>query len=137
MTAKLFPTVALAISAALTLDAQTRRGQQPDRQRPPETFACRSNDLTSYTGTVVRYQRQTGQTTLTIRTDWETTETVTLRHPRSDDPSVFFRIQGRPFTGADWAAIERAKGVLRDGTRAAVWVCKDGKMQVDWLAPKE
>ena len=39
---------------------------------------------------------------------------------------------GAPFTGADWSRIESRKGVLRAGTRAAAWVCSDGKVMVDW-----
>lgn len=107
------------------------------RQRAPEEFACPRNDLTVYTGLVTRYERANGRTTLRIRTDWDTTEDVTLTHAGTDDASAFYRYLGKPFTAADWVRIEQSKGVLRAGIRAAAWVCTDGKVMVDWGVPKE
>lgn len=105
---------------------------QASRQRAPETFACDRNNLTVHTGVVTSYQRRTGTTTLRIRTDADTTERVSLTHPGTDDPSRFFRMLGEPFMPADWSRIEERKGVLRKGTRAAAWVCSDGRVMVDW-----
>ena len=116
---------------------QDRRTQEGARQRAPELFACDRNDLTSYTGVVRSYRRETGVTSLTIRTDYDTTEEVSLKHPGTDDPSRFFRMLGKPFTPADWSRIESRKGVLRDGTRASAWVCTDGRVMVDWGVPNE
>lgn len=107
------------------------------RQRPPATFSCPANNLTSYTGVVTRYTRAMGKTTLRIRTDWDTTEDVTLAHAGTDDPSAHFQMNGAPFTPADWARIEQRTGVLRDGTRAAAWVCADGQVMVDWNVRRE
>ena len=109
--------------------------QRESRQRAPDTFACDRNNLTVYTGVVRTYQRRTGSTTLQIRTDYDTTERVTLRHPGTDDPSAQFRMLGEPFTAADWNRIEVKKGVLKDSTRAAAWVCSDGRVMVDWGVP--
>ena len=115
--------------ATATLDAAAQRAS---RQRAPDAFACDRNDLTVYTGVVRSYERRAGSTTLHIRTDFDTTEQVTLRHPGTDDPSPHFRMLGEPFTAADWNRIESRKGVLRAGTRAAAWVCTDGRVMVDW-----
>jgi hypothetical protein len=116
---------------------QVRGTQEGARQRAPESFSCDRNNLTSYTGVVTTYRRQTGSTSLTIRTDYDTTEAVSLKHPGTDDPSRFFRMQGEPFAAADWTRIETRKGVLRDGTRASAWVCADGRVMVDWGVPSE
>jgi len=107
------------------------------RQRPPAAFTCPSIHLTTYTGVVTRYTRAQGKTTLRIRTDWDTTEDVTLAHAGTDDPSALFQMNGAPFTPADWARIEQRTGVLRDGTRAAAWVCTDGQVMVDWNVRRE
>lgn len=120
--------VAAAVFLALLVPNQTR-------QRSPEEFACPRNDLTVYTGVVTRYERRLGRTTLRISTDWDTTEDVTLTHAGTDDASALYRYMGKPFTAADWARIEQSKGVLRTGTRAAAWVCADGKVMVDWGVP--
>lgn len=121
--------VVVALLAAATTDAAAQRAS---RQRAPDTFVCDRNNLTAYTGVVTNYQRRGGETTLQIRTDFDTTEQVTLRHPGTDDPSAHFRMLGEPFTAADWNRIESRKGVLRAGTRAAAWVCSDGRVMVDW-----
>ena len=113
------------------------RTQEGARQRAPELFACDRNNLTAYTGMVRAYRRETGATSLTIRTDYDTTEEVSLKHPGTDDPSRFFRMLGEPFTPADWSRIESRKGVLRDGTRASAWVCTDGRVMVDWGVPSD
>ena len=134
--------VAIAVSlatlacAAAPDDLQNRRAAQ-SRQRPPEAFACASNDLTAYTGVVVRYQRERERTTLRIRTDWDTNEDVTVTHPGAADAAALYRYAGRPFTATDWARIESSPGVLRPSTRATAWVCSDGKVLIDWAVPKE
>ena len=126
-----------SLLGAVAGDDQARRTQEGARQRAPEFFTCDRNNLTSYTGIVSTYRRQAGATTLIIRTDYDTTEEVSLKHPGTDDPSRFFRMQGAPFTAADWTRIEARKGVLRDGTRASAWVCTDGRVMVDWGVPSE
>jgi hypothetical protein len=132
---------AIALTALLLVAVveghQARRAQEGARQRAPESFACDRNNLTVYTGVVRSYRRQTGSTTLTIRTDYDTTEQVSLTHTGTDDPSRLFRWQGEPFTPADWSRIESRKGVLREGTRASAWVCADGRVMVDWGVPSE
>jgi len=122
--------VLLLIPAVECADAEQGQG----RQRAPESFACDRNNLTVYTGVVTSYQRRTGATTLRIRTDSDTTEQVTVKHPGTDDPSAHFRMMTEPFTPADWSRIESKKGVLRAGTRAAAWVCSDGGVMIDWGA---
>ena len=112
--------------------ASSSLAQRAGRLRAPESFACDRNNLTVYTGVVISYQRRAGTTTLRIRTDEDTTERVSLTHPGSDDPSRFFRLRGEPFAPADWSRIESRKGVLRARTRAAAWVCSDGRVLVDW-----
>ena len=123
----------LVAVAALQLPAAAWAGQ---RVAPPEGASCPRDRLTLYSGAVRSYRRGAGQTTLRIRTDWETTERVRIRHPGSDDPSRWFLIERAPFTPADWARIESAPGKLRPGVRAAAWVCSDGSPTiVDWMLP--
>lgn len=127
----------VASCAAPVAQRQGASGADSARQRPPASFSCPTNNLTSYTGVVLRCTRGAGKTTLRIRTDWDTTEDVTLAHPGTDDPSPLFQMNGAPFIAADWARIEQRPGVLRDGTRAAAWVCSDGQVMVDWNVPRE
>jgi hypothetical protein len=107
------------------------------RQRPPASVPCATNDLTAYTGVVIAYQRGRDQTTMRIRTDWDTTEDVTLSHAAAGDPRDMFRYAGKPFTVDDWARIELPGGLVRPNTRATAWVCGDRTVLVDWAVPKE
>ena len=114
----------------------TVHAQEPaSRIVPPSTLKCDRNDLTSYDGKVLTYRRRIGSTYLRIRTSFDTTEAITIRHPRTGDPSEFFLINGASFTKSDWRRIERRKNVLRPGMRANVWVCRDDpaiQPVVDW-----
>ena len=110
--------------------------QQPrGRIRPPSELKCDRNDLTSYDGRVIAYRRRKGSTFLRIRTNFDTTEEVTINHPATDDPSKFYLLNGQPFTKSDWRRIERRRKVLITGMRANVWVCRDHpaiQPVVDW-----
>jgi len=132
--------MAIGFAAIVTVHIVASGQQSPphdSRTRPPQSFDCQPNALTSYSGVVVDYRRETGRTRLRIRTDWESSERVTIRHPGSDDPSPWFRYAGGIFADSDWGRIESGHGRLRAGTRATAWVCADGRTVVDWHAPKE
>lgn len=102
------------------------------RLAPPAAVSCDRNNLTSYAGKVKSYKRQKGKTVLVIDTSAGTTETVTLVHKGSDDPSRFYLVEGTPFTSRDWSRIERKKGQLHPNMSAVAWVCSDGMSIVDW-----
>lgn len=127
--------LALLLTALLPLAA----GAQPPggRVMPPADSACPRDQLTLYAGEVLKYSRGPGRTEIRIRTDWQTTESVLLKHPGSTDPSRWFLIHRQPFTPADWPRIEVAPGKLRSGLRVAAWVCDDGRnATVDWTPPR-
>ncbi|HEX8424390.1 MAG TPA: hypothetical protein VF634_13315 [Pyrinomonadaceae bacterium] len=130
----------LALVSASTLVSAAggalRPQQQPrGRVMPPSELSCDRNDLTVYDGRVLAYRRRRGSTFLRIRTNFDTTEEVTIRHAGTDDPSKFYLINGKPFTRSDWQRIERRNKVLLKGIRANVWVCRDNpaiQPVVDW-----
>jgi hypothetical protein len=117
-----------------TMKAQrTSSAQDERRMRPPDVITCDRNHLTSYTGKVLSYSRRTGRTTLSIRTDWDTTETVTLNHPRSSNPAKWFLLRGETFKQSDWATIESSRSNLKPNMRVTAWVCDDGRNPIiDW-----
>jgi rhodanese-related sulfurtransferase len=110
-------------------------GRAGGRVAAPAGLKCGINDLTLYDGEVVRYERKPGSTRLRIKTNFDTTEEVTLSHPGTDDPAALFLINAEPFKPSDWAKIETRKRKLRPRMRANVWVCiGDPSVQtvVDW-----
>jgi len=127
------PKVLLAMMLAAG-DASAASGAT--RVQPPAAVACARDQVTSYNGSVLRYARKLGHTELRIRTDWDTNETVRLRHPGTDDPSPWFLLAGQPFQPSDWARIESRSGRLQPGLRVVAWVCSDGRNPlVDWQPP--
>jgi hypothetical protein len=115
--------------------ARPVQGPSAGRIKPPAALKCDRSDLTLYDGRILVYRRRRGKTFLRVRTNYETTEDVTIRHPGTDDPSKFYLLNGAVFTRDDWDQIEKTKGVLKDTMRANVWVCR-GKPSiqpvVDW-----
>ncbi len=131
--------IVLAISslAAAASPPAGRVQPQTGRVQPPPDLACPRDHLTLYAGRVLHYKRGPGRTTIRIATDWQTTETVTLAHPKSDDPSPWFLIDRQAFTSTDWPRIEKRTGHLRPGLRVSAWVCDDGRnATVDWAPPR-
>jgi hypothetical protein len=107
-----------------------------DRVAPPAAVTCPRNNLTSFTGRVTRWTRTLGETSLTIYTDWDTTETVTLKHAGTDEAIKWFLLNANAFQSSDWAQIEESKGKLKSGMRVTAWMCDDGRQPiVDWQPP--
>jgi hypothetical protein len=135
--------LALALSSA---SACANAGAGPEaapsergRIMPPAQVRCDRNQLTSYFGDVTAYKRGKVRVWLRIATDYGTLEEVTAIDPAEKDPANLFLYQGQAFTSADWQRIERKPGVLRKGTRATAWVCRDGKTPplIDWNGATE
>ncbi|HEV2883339.1 MAG TPA: hypothetical protein VGW36_00685 [Pyrinomonadaceae bacterium] len=108
--------------------------QERGRVAPPK-LKCDRSDLTLYDGQVIAYRRSRGSTFLRMRTTFDTTEEVVIRHRGTDDPSEFYLIKGSPFMKSDWRRIERSRKVLKRGMRANVWVCRGNpsiQPVVDW-----
>jgi hypothetical protein len=134
---RIFSTLLCAALSASAAGGMSPQQQQPRQGRtmPPSELKCDRNDLTLYDGRVLAYRRRKGSTFLRIRTNFDTTEEVTIRHPATDDPSKFYLLNGQPFTKSDWRRIERRSRVLLTGMRANVWVCRDNpaiQPVVDW-----
>jgi len=104
------------------------------RISPPAIISCDRNQLTSWTGEVTAYRRETHTTLLEISTDEDTIEQVRIEHAGSVDASAHYLLWGEPFTHTNWAAIEKAPGKLINNMRVTAWICLDGQTSpvVDW-----
>lgn len=104
---------------------------------PPGNLKCPDNNLTSFTGRILAYRRAARHIFIRMRTDEATTESFSLRFPKTEIPEKRFLVHGEPFTQDDWKLIERGENRLRPRMRATVWMCDDGSVQViDWR-PRE
>lgn len=107
-----------------------------ERIAPPARVQCPRNHLTAYNGRVLAYRRNAARTFIRVRTDWDTTEQVTLRHGKRRTPAEWFLLHGETFHDRDWAVIESRRGQVHPGMRANIWVCDDGRNPiVDWQPP--
>jgi hypothetical protein len=127
----------LAIPAALF--AQTRGEEQASRDRrlqPPDAFDCPRDNITAYSGKVVGFTRGERSSTIEIATDWDTREKVNLTHRDAQDLFAKFRIEGQPWSEAQWKRIESAPGRVQADSRATVWVCREhpDRVLIDWHA---
>jgi hypothetical protein len=133
---RIFSTLLFVAVSASTMIGTLFAQQEPrGRMMPPSGLKCDRSELTLYDGRVIAYRRRKGSTYLRIRTNFDTTEEVTIRHRATDDPSQFYLMNGEPFTKNDWRRIERRSKVLKSGMRANVWVCRDNpaiQPVVDW-----
>ncbi len=104
---------------------------------PPATLVCDRNQLTSWTGEVTGYRRESDQTWIEIHTDEQTVESTTIEHPDKVDASEHYLLWAQPFTQEDWQTVEQLPGVLLPGMRATAWICNDGVTPalIDWQPP--
>ena len=128
----IFNTAMLLACASQSL-ADRSTGQN-ERSAPPATLACDINQLTSFDGLVTHYQRDVATTSITIDTDWDTVESLTIKHPGPQGLLQYLKLDGRQFKEKDWPLIESGPGILIEGMRAVVWVCLDEETQavIDW-----
>jgi hypothetical protein len=138
MTATLNRVMALLLPAAVVLVSEGVEAQRGGgRLRPPDAVTCPRDRLTLHVGRVLALDRLPDRTILSIVTDDQTIAKVQVTHLDAAGPVAFFLMKGKPFTTADWAAIETS-GKLREGVRAAAWVCDDGRNPlIDWEQPSE
>ena len=81
------------------------------RLRPPEDVGCDRNELTSYSGAMTSFARTKTHVTLTIRTDWDTTEKVQVPNETI------------------------GKRELKRGDRLTAWVCASGAVTLVRASP--
>jgi len=127
---------------------QNRRAPQPQsgtgrgvsagqRLAPPAALKCSRDHLTSYTGRILAYQRNSARISLRVRTDEETTENFTVKLATTDEAANHYLMRGETFKQSDWKLIESSPGKLLQPMRATVWVCDDGSAPViDWRPPE-
>ena len=126
--------LAVALLGCSNIGAQEPSPRSAGRLRPPATLTCDINHLTSWSGVVSGYRRDSQSTWLQISTDDDTVEQTTIEHAGQPDASAHYLLWQEPFTAADWKKIEKSKGVLIKGMRAIAWICDDGKTApvIDW-----
>ena len=111
-----------------------------DRLAPPERVTCPRGQLTVYAGSArsIAAAKDEGQLSVTIETDWNTTQAVQIPADRSLQVK-WFLFQGRPFTSDDFAKIFVRGNELRKGVRVNAWVCSDAAIHpvLDWQNPPE
>jgi rhodanese-related sulfurtransferase len=92
------------------------------RLAPPAAIPCDRNYVTVYNGRVTAFHRTKKSTSITIATDFATTESVKARAP-------IYLVNGEPMKTADW----KRHGIGKGG-RANVWVCSTAKQRpvIDW-----
>jgi hypothetical protein len=143
MFASLLFALTFSLARAQRPSSSQARGQDSGQQGRiglPTGLKCPRDNTTSFTGRVVAYGRSPGRVFIRIRTDEATTESFTLRLPKSGNAAGVFLLNGEPFKQRDWSKVERGKGTLRSKMRATVWACYQGNEPkpevIDWRPPE-
>lgn len=108
------------------------------RLKVPDFVTCDRNQLTSWHGVPIQYQRDNGHLAMTINTSYGTEESLKLQFDSKDILATNFRINGLPFNENNWAEIENESGVLKDSIKVIVWMCETPLVKpiIDWKLPK-
>jgi hypothetical protein len=125
------------LRAALAVGMFAMAAMAQERVRPPENLPCSRDQLTSYTGAVQKYERADARISVTIRTDWDTTESVTVKLAKGESAAKRFLWRGGPFREEHWKQIEEPGRKPRPGVRVTAWVCTSGAAVLDWQPPRE
>lgn len=109
------------------------------RIMPSGNLLCDRNQLTSWTGEVTGYRRNSTQTWIEMHTDEATVESTIVDNLGQADASSQYLLWAQPFSTDDWSRIEQSEGVLHKGMRATAWICLDGKTSpvIDWQPPQD
>jgi hypothetical protein len=125
--------ILLCLPEGICSRPQAQRVSAAQRVAAPAQIPCSRDHLTLYNGRVLGLSRTKARTTIRIRTDYDTTEQVTLSHAKTGTPLQWFRLNGAAFRQGDWSVIEARRNRLRSGVKANIWVCDDGSNPiVDW-----
>ena len=128
--------MAAALLLMMTLLTPLLQEARTGRLRPPEALTCDRNKLTSFTGKVTQWSRDSSTAHLRMNTDADTREDFTVRFEKGMPPEKWFLLGGRVFRPEDWSQVELAQGRLRAEIQATVWVCEGGANPViDWRIP--
>jgi hypothetical protein len=126
----------LCLPPGICSQPQAQRTFAAQRVAAPAEIPCSRDHLTLYNGRVSALSRSKARTTIRIHTDYDTTEQVTLSHPKTGTPLPWFRLNGAAFRQGDWSLIEARRNRLKRGVKANIWVCDDGSNPiVDWQTP--
>jgi hypothetical protein len=118
------------------------RARQQRRLAPPLGLGCDADQVTSFNGRVISYERKSGRILIRIRTDGETTEEFTIRYTNEEDLSKRFLLNGARLAGGELAKIEARWRQDKRNVRATVWACFDNEWQIvranliDWHTGK-
>ena len=126
----------IVTSLLLTLTLATAPSQGRTRLRPPDAVKCDRNQLTAHSGTVTQWSRDDSVARLNMNTDAETKESFTVRFEKGTPPEKWFLLGGEVMRPEDWNKVESARGRLRPGIQATVWICQGTPNPViDWRLP--
>lgn len=120
----------LLLCAVLLIPASPAVPGRQGRYAPPPDVGCDRNDLTVHVGEVTRYARKDGRIRLTLKTDEDTVESVSL------EPGDKILLDGQLMKEEDWKKVEAREGQLKRGMRAAIWICRGGRPVLDWRPPR-
>ncbi len=114
-------------TGAFSLEASSAMDDEKDMRRSrlmvPDFVSCERNNLTSFSGKPTKYNRENGELEITIATDFDTVETITVGYPSSTALMESFFIKGKAVDLKSWQEFEESVGILSGKISVTAWVC--------------
>lgn len=117
-------TLLQAVTALFFLTWHVSVNAQSQRLMVPSYFECQRNLVTSWTGEIVKYQRLSDTINLTIFTDADTVENISITFKNLEQLQEQFYLNNKAFEGTNWQKIESSPAQLHNKMRATIWLCE-------------
>lgn len=129
----LFASLTLLLMLMVSIAGDTITRPSPQRLAPPSGLPCSRDQLTSFSGKVIRYARQPRQITLQIRTDEATTERFQIQISKGKNYLALFLLNGAAITKTELEKIEKKLTKKANDVRVTVWECRNSAHRIiDW-----
>ena len=129
----LFASLTLLLMLMVSIAGDTITRPSPQRLAPPSGLPCSRDQLTSFSGKVIRYARQPRQITLQIRTDEATTERFQIQISKGKNYLALFLLNGAAIPKTELEKIEKKLTKKANDVRVTVWECRNSAHRIiDW-----
>ncbi len=123
----------LLVSLLVLLIGSVSSKPLPQRLAPPSGLPCSRDQLTSYTGKILRYTRKSSQIFLQVRTDEATTERFQISISKGKGYLDLYLLNGAAITKTELEKIERKLTKKTNDVRVTVWECRNSAHRIiDW-----
>ncbi len=125
----------VSLLVLLITSTENKAFPKPSRQRlaPPPGLPCSRDQLTSFSGKIIRYTRKPKQIFLRMRTDEATTEQFQIQISHGKNYLNLFLLNGQEISKTELEQIEKKLLKKSNTVSVTVWECRNSAHRIiDW-----